>query len=213
MDEVEQTSNLIGEIYDAALDRSLWPSVLEKTCGFVQGATGTIMSQDTVSGHARFYFQWGNDPNFLKSYQDIYVKLNPVLLPTLLYARVGDVVSTIDLLPFDEFFASRFYKEWVAPQGLIDSIFSTLDKSATSYAFIAITRHERHGIVDDETRRRMGLLAPHFRRAVNIGKYYRPAQGRSGGTGRHPRRARGRYVPRRCQCAHRARQREWPRDA
>jgi DNA-binding CsgD family transcriptional regulator/PAS domain-containing protein len=170
VDEAAEISNLIGDIYDAALDRGLWPDVLEKSCGYVQGATGTLMSQDTAPGRALFYFQWGNDSNFLKSYQDIYVKLNPVLVPTLLYARVGDVLSTVDLLPFDEFFASRFYKEWVAPQGLIDSIFSTLDKSARSYAFIAITRHERHGIVDEDTRRRMRLLAPHFRRAVAIGK-------------------------------------------
>lgn len=80
------------------------------------------------------------------------------------------MLSTVDLLPFDEFFASRFYKEWVAPQGFIDSIFSTLDKSATSYAFIAITRHERDGLVDEETLRRMRLLAPHFRRAVTVGQ-------------------------------------------
>ena len=168
-DEAAVVSSLIGDIYDAALDRELWPAVLKEACEYVKGATGTLMSQDTTPGRAQFYFQWGNDPNYLKSYQDIYVKLNPVLVPTLLYAKVGDVLSTIDLMPFDEFFASRFYKEWVAPQGLIDSIFSTLDKSTTSYAFIAITRHERHGIVDEETRRRMRVLAPHFRRAVAIG--------------------------------------------
>jgi DNA-binding CsgD family transcriptional regulator len=168
-DEAAQVSSLIGDIYDAALDRGLWPEALKESCEYVKGATGTLMSQDTTPGRAQFYFQWGNDPNFLKSYQDVYVKLNPVLVPTLLYAKVGDVLSTTDLMPFDEFLASRFYKEWVAPQGLIDSIFSTLDKSATSYAFIAITRHERHGIVDEETRGRMRLLAPHFRRAVAIG--------------------------------------------
>ena len=166
----ELVSRLIGDIYDAALDPALWPSVLRAACEYVRGASGTLMSQDTLAGSAQFFFQWGNDPRFLQSYQDVYVKLNPVLVPTLLYARVGDIRSTVDLLPFDEFFASRFYKEWVAPQGLIDSIFCTLDKSATSYAFIAITRHERHGIVDEGTRRRMGLLGQHFRRAIAIGK-------------------------------------------
>jgi DNA-binding CsgD family transcriptional regulator len=127
------------------------------------------MSQDTKPSGAEFHFQWGNDPNFLQSYQDTYVKLNPVLVPALVYPKVGDVVATVDLMPLAEFYASRFYKEWVAPQGLVDSAFATLDKSSTSYAFVAITRNERHGIVDDNTRRRMQLLAPHFRRAVAIG--------------------------------------------
>ncbi|HEY7610930.1 MAG TPA: helix-turn-helix transcriptional regulator [Alphaproteobacteria bacterium] len=170
MHEPEYVSRLIGDIYDAALDPALWPPVLKAASEYVPGASGTLMSQDSLSGSAQFYFQWGNDPSFLKSYQDVYVKLNPVLVPALLHAKVGDICSTVDFLPLDEFFASRFYKEWVAPQGLVDSVFCTLDTSATSYAFIAITRHERHGVVDGKTRRRMGLLGPHFRRAIAIGK-------------------------------------------
>lgn len=170
MEEAEQVSHLIGDIYDASLDPALWPEVLKMTCEYIEGATGTLMAQETAPGSARFYFQWGNDEKFLQSYQDLYVKLNPVLVPTLLLAKAGDVLSTIDLMPLDEFFASRFYREWVAPQGLIDSAFVTLDKTATGYAFVAVTRHERHGLVDEETRRRMRLLAPHFTRAIVIGR-------------------------------------------
>jgi len=33
----EEFSNLVGDIYDAALDQSLWVSVLEKCVGFVGG--------------------------------------------------------------------------------------------------------------------------------------------------------------------------------
>jgi DNA-binding CsgD family transcriptional regulator len=93
-----------------------------------------------------------------------------VLVTTLLYAKPGEVLSTVDLIPWDEFHASRFYKEWVAPQGWVDSIFATLEKSATNYAIVAFTRGDRHGIVDDATRRRLKRLAPHFRRAVSISK-------------------------------------------
>ena len=106
----------------------------------------------------------------MQSYNETYVKLSPVLVPTLLYAKVGGVLSTSDLLPYNEFLASRFYREWAAPQGIVDALAATLDKSATSYAFIAVQRHERHGLVDAATKRRMGFLVPHFRRAVNIGK-------------------------------------------
>ena len=168
MNETQLVSELIANIYDAALDKSLWPGVLEKSCRFLNAATGTILSQDTVSGSAEFYYQWGNDEDFLRSYQETYVRLNPVLVAALVQGQIGDVLSTVDLLPLDEFFASRFYKEWVAPQGLIDSIFATLDKSASRYAIVALTRHEREGLVDEAARRRMRLLAPHFSRAVAI---------------------------------------------
>jgi DNA-binding CsgD family transcriptional regulator len=172
MSDTNELSRLIGDIYDAALDPSHWSHALEATCSFVCGASATLMSQDTATKSAAFHFQWGNDETYLKLYQEVYVKLNPVLVPTLLFSRVGSVLSTVDLIPFEEFHASRFYKEWVAPQGYVDSVFATLDKSATGYAFIAVTRHQRHGLVDAETRQRLGLIAPHFQRAVAIGKLF-----------------------------------------
>jgi hypothetical protein len=170
VEESEQVSELIGLIYDAALDRNLWERVLEDTCSYVEGMTSALMMQDSAQGTAQFYFQWGGNPDYIQSYNETYVKLSPVLVPTLLYAKVGGVLSTSDLLPYDEFLASRFYQEWAAPQGIVDALAATLDKSATSYAFIAVQRHERHGLVDAATKRRMGFLVPHFRRAVNIGK-------------------------------------------
>jgi len=170
MAEADQVSELIGDIYDASLDPNLWPSVLEKTCGYVRGMTSALMAQDSAQGSAQFYFLWGDDPHYTKLYNDVYVKLSPVLVPTLLYAKVGDVLSTADLIPYEEFLASRFYKEWAAPQGIVDAVIAALDKSATSYAVVVVQRHARDGLIDDEAKRRMGMLAPHFRRAVAIGK-------------------------------------------
>ncbi|MGB3867511.1 MAG: hypothetical protein WBA29_18010 [Xanthobacteraceae bacterium] len=36
--------------------------------------------------------------------------------------------------------------------------------------FFSVRRHERHGTVDEETRRRCELIVPHVRRAVAVGK-------------------------------------------
>ena len=40
----------------------------------------------------------------------------------------------------------------------------------TSAALFGVFRHERDGVVDDETRRRMRLIVPHIRRAVLVGR-------------------------------------------
>ncbi|MEZ5875801.1 MAG: hypothetical protein R3D30_13630 [Hyphomicrobiales bacterium] len=42
MAEAEQLSALIGGIYDASLDPSLWPGVLKKSADFVQGWCGGL---------------------------------------------------------------------------------------------------------------------------------------------------------------------------
>lgn len=170
MDEVKQVSGLIGDIYDAALDRSLWPLVLEQTCKYVEGCASSLMSQDFVRRSGQFYYSWGDDPYYTKLYFEKYQKINPFVVPMAATMQVGAIASASDYIPMDEFFASRFYKEWAQPQGYGDPIYAVLDKSITTTAAVIVVRHLRNGMVDDETRRRMGLLAPHFRRAVSISK-------------------------------------------
>ena len=170
MDEVKQVSDLISNIYDAALDRSLWPLVLEKTCGYIDGCASSLMSQDFVHRSGQFYYSWGDDPHYTKLYFEKYQKINPFAVPMAAAMQVGTIASAFDFIPPDEFQASRFYKEWAQPQGYGDPIFAVLDKSITTSAAVIVARHERNGMVDDETRRRMGLLVPHFARAVNISK-------------------------------------------
>jgi hypothetical protein len=55
-DETAQLSYLIGNIYDAALDPKLWPSVLEITCGYIEGVTAVLVSQDSAQLSAQFHF-------------------------------------------------------------------------------------------------------------------------------------------------------------
>jgi DNA-binding CsgD family transcriptional regulator len=169
MDEMEQLSQLIGDIYDASLDQSLWLDVLERTAGFVGGCAAALMAQDMLQGTGLLHFEWGSDPHYINLYHETYGRLNPLHVPTQLYAEVGAVLASTDLVPHAEIVASRFYKEWLAPQGIVDAVAAILDKSKHSYAVLTIHRHARHGMADDDTRRRMALLGPHFRRAIAIG--------------------------------------------
>jgi DNA-binding CsgD family transcriptional regulator/PAS domain-containing protein len=77
-----------------------------------------------------------------------------------------------DLLPYDELIKSDLYREWARPQGLVDFVSTVLDKTAASVAMFGVFRHERNGLVDDEARRRMRLIAPHMRRAVLIARMF-----------------------------------------
>jgi DNA-binding CsgD family transcriptional regulator len=52
----------------------------------------------------------------------------------------------------------------------VDWASAVLDKSATGVACLQVLRNNASGRVDDDVRRRMGLIVPHVRRAVLIGK-------------------------------------------
>ena len=169
MDDGDKLSNLIGDIYDAALDGALWPGVLEKITGFIGGHGATLFYKNASLRTGGALFDWGMDPVYRDLYFERYVQLDPATVRHC-FATVDEPMATADLVPYDEFLQSRFYREWARPQGLVDFVAVVLDKSATSAALFGVFRHKRHGIVDDEARHRMRLLAPHVRRAALIGR-------------------------------------------
>ncbi len=169
MDEGDKLSNLIGDIYDAALDGALWPSVLERMTGFVVGHGATLFYKNASLRTGGALFEWGMDPAYRDLYFERYVQLDAATVRHC-FATIDEPMATADLVPYDEFLESRFYREWARPQDLVDFVAVVLDKSAASAALFGVFRHKRHGIVDDDARRRMRLLAPHVRRAALIGR-------------------------------------------
>ncbi len=55
MDETERLSALIGDIYDAALDPTLWVDVLGKTKGFIGGQAASLGWKDAVTKRGGVY--------------------------------------------------------------------------------------------------------------------------------------------------------------
>jgi DNA-binding CsgD family transcriptional regulator len=165
----QQLSDLIGEIYDAALDQSRWPSVLDKCIGFIGGCAAALFFKDASANRGDTYFETGITPYYRNLYFDQYVALDPATASHF-QAEIEQPVAITDFMPFDEFQQTRFYREWVQPQGLIDFVSTVLDRSATSVVMFGVFRHQRDGLANDDTRRRMRLIAPHIRRAVIVGR-------------------------------------------
>lgn len=169
VDQAEQLSRLIGDIYDAALDSSLWSEVVGRAGRFVGGAAAAIFSKSPIAGNGEVLYEFGTDLYYRHLYFEKYVKLDPATAGHY-FADIGDPIAVEDIMPYREFLETRFYKEWAKPQGIVDFISAVLDKSVTSAALFGVFRYERDGIVDDEVRRRMCLIVPHIRRAVHVGR-------------------------------------------
>ena len=168
MNVSEQLSALIADIYDAALDPAQRTDVIEKIASFAGGHTGGLLSKNSLSSSENLHCYIGADPESLQVYSESYPKLDPTAdLPSF---GVEQVVSTADLVPYEEFRRGRFYREWARPHGWVDVASAVIEKSTTSCTFLSVVRHEASGMVDDEMRRRMALVIPHVRRALLIGK-------------------------------------------
>jgi DNA-binding CsgD family transcriptional regulator len=172
MGEADELSLVIGDVYDASLDPALWPNAIESICGYVGAASASLHSQDSISRATDALFWWGREssaPHYFKLYLEKYGKINPIF-PGVVFFDVEQPVAVPDVLSCEEFVRTRFFREWLSPQSLMDGLFSNLEKGATSCALFTAMRHAEQGQVDDHMRRRFELITPHVRRAMLIGK-------------------------------------------
>jgi DNA-binding CsgD family transcriptional regulator len=168
MRQDEKLRSLIGTIYDAALDAALWTDALTRTADFVGGEAAGLCSKAADDDFVSVEQIAGIDRDSMRAYAATYRVHDPLASVPLF--DVQQVVSIPELVPFDDYRQGRFYQEWAHPQGWGDVASAVLDKSAQATTFLNVVRSETSGMVDQEMRRRMALVAPHARRAVLIGK-------------------------------------------
>lgn len=164
-------SSLIGDIYDAALDPSLWIRTLEHSCAFVGGSSAVLYWHDAATERSAALHLFNDDPHFTKLYFEKYLTMNPVF-PAATFLEPGAVYTPTDIVPETELVRTQFHREWVKPQGIVDVLAVNLEKGTTSSSIVNIRRGEKDGVVDDAARQRTALIVPHFQRAVAIGRLF-----------------------------------------
>ena len=160
---------LIGGIYDCALNPDSWSAILPGIGAFVGGSAGGIFAHDSSRRSGNIYYEFGTDADFRRLYLEKYMTMDP-LFGTYFVLDIGEVFSTSTVMSHVEFLQSRFYKECIRPQGWIDNVCVYLDRTPESHSGLALFRDERDGLADAAARGRLQLLVPHLRRAVLIGR-------------------------------------------
>lgn len=168
--DTEQLLQLIGEIYDTTLDPGRWPGALEQIGRFMQSKTCVLASEEIGSGFGSFHYSWGDDPHYSELFRTKYARINPAAVPVALSVKPGEVCSMSSVVPYDEYLRSRLHDEWAKPQGYGDVTTVVIEKSATSFAHLGVAHYVEDSPVNEGTRERMRLLAPHICRAVAISK-------------------------------------------
>jgi DNA-binding CsgD family transcriptional regulator/PAS domain-containing protein len=167
MDEQARLSRLIAGIYDAAIEPGRWPEVLARVVDFVGGHGGSLLAKDATSHDIETQWQTGVAPHDMRRYTETYAKLGP--LAALTSGDVGQVICVADVMSYDEFRRSRFFREWAQPQGWVDVAVAVIEKSAHRWNYLGISRNAANGMVDDAMRRRLAMVVPHVRRALRVG--------------------------------------------
>ncbi len=158
-------TDLIEDIYDAALEPARWNDVVVGINEFVGGRACGIFSKDSISKSGVTHYYCGADPHYIQLYSDSHSKFDPLdCLPPL-----GQVVSIPDLVAFDEYRHGRFYQEWLRPQGCVDAANVVLENSNPNCPVLLTVLAGKH-MVDDDMRQRIAQIVPHAHRSLTINR-------------------------------------------
>jgi DNA-binding CsgD family transcriptional regulator/PAS domain-containing protein len=169
--ELIELSAVVADIYDAAIEPALWQQALASICAYVGGHSGVIFWHDSARQSAQALHMFNADPKYTQLYYEKYLPMNPVF-PAAMFMAEGVVHSTTDFISKDELEQTRFYQEWIAPQGIADSLAVNLEKGTTRSSLLNIRMDVSLGFENENARARMALLVPHLQRAVTIGRLF-----------------------------------------
>ena len=176
--DVYEFSVLVGTIYDAALAPGTWPAVLGQIARLLNAQTAALLSYDVYDRTPPWQLQVGYDPHWMQVYVEKYFAMNPYM-DDVARMSPGEVGYGSARPDYPELFKTEFYKGWLQPQRFIDSSVLIVEKSMNTITTLVNVRNEDQGPYDPPTIALLGMLYPHLRRAVLIGRVVREHQDRA----------------------------------
>lgn len=161
-----ELSELIGHIYDCALDTTLWPAVLGLITRAVGGKMGDMIVSDAVAREQRIV-ALHNWPDDLAAITHASSSIHP-LLPLGLTAPLDQPICIARDLDLDAFHASRYWATCFADRDIYDYLVVPLSRTVVTFASWGVLGDRAKGAFTSEDVELARLLSPHIRRAVHI---------------------------------------------
>jgi DNA-binding CsgD family transcriptional regulator/PAS domain-containing protein len=164
-------SDLIGSIYDCALDPARWERTLADVMHALDCHGIALILTDLRYDRLLLQKTVGIEPDQLERVRKYIPDLHAAIreaLTSFPWLDEPHVVSRHLSPAFIE--TSPYIQEWERPNGTIDSMRLYLMRTPIHDAGIGVGRNERQGLITDREIELSKLLLPHLRRAVTISK-------------------------------------------
>jgi DNA-binding CsgD family transcriptional regulator len=163
----EQILELVGSIYDAANDPSLWPTFLERLAQVIEGEGTVLFAVEpaaplrTVSALTRF------DPELIDRYlrefpDNIWVRRADERFTTYEVRYSQGLTSTHELQ------RDRYYADFLSPARVTHSLGLKIPYGSQFPAYLASSRFSTMPPFEDSEGRIFLTLGPHIRRALEL---------------------------------------------
>lgn len=163
---LSERDDLIALIYEAALDRQLWPLVTDRLADLTGARVCQISICDGITQRIANIAP-RVPPESLRDYEQHWVHQNP-LIAAGRRKPVGAVHSVHDLMPTADLMQMPIYGEFFAPLGLEERLGAKLVDDGTSWGVFGVWRPARLGPFGRSTVDLLNAIVPHLQRAMQL---------------------------------------------
>jgi DNA-binding CsgD family transcriptional regulator/PAS domain-containing protein len=165
-----QLSELIGMIYDCAIDPDRWPQTLAAICQSIGCTSGFILLVDLEQSQHKFVQSWGLSADWKERYSIYSDQLTGFysLAFSRQYRLDGEPLIMSRFVSLMGSNGKRVYEDLRRTLGITDVMQTVVLREARRIAILTVSRHQDDGTLMDEDAAIIRALAPHVRRAVKI---------------------------------------------
>ncbi|MEZ5925339.1 MAG: helix-turn-helix transcriptional regulator [Hyphomicrobiaceae bacterium] len=165
-----RASEIIGMIYDCAIDPARWEQTIEEIRQELDFLNG-LLFVNSLPSYERIFDIATRIPADYRKLLDVTGPTVPEMfggVERLNGVPLDEPVAFTTLIVCPDWQDNPHYKLWVKPQGIIDSATVFFARDHKLLGSVNWSRHEKAGPIGERELESLRLLAPHFRRAISI---------------------------------------------
>jgi DNA-binding CsgD family transcriptional regulator len=163
-----ESVDLLGALYDAALNQEAWGVFLTRIAASYGHAMAALVYHDSLKGEVHLRARGTFDDAMVKTYNDHYGKINPLIPLARKSFAVGEVNSALSLIDIKEWHKTEAYQDWFRPNNFGMSLGVLVQKAAGHSISFTLGLSPDWLEKGDEALNRLRILSPHVLRAVQI---------------------------------------------
>lgn len=166
--QIQAYHAIVSAIYDCAIEPALWPRALDLIARTYNGAYAGIHTVRLRPAYEfmGWYHSWHDDA-IMRRIVD-YVPDIPGV-DEVASGPLDTPYATMQHMPFEQFSRTRFFREWVQPQGFRDGSITKIAQADNRQVMFNLVTYSHQGDLTNEQLAVVASLAPHLRRAAMIG--------------------------------------------
>jgi len=159
--------DLVGLIYDAALQPPAWRVFLETFAGVVKGGCTPLFWYDLRVLQGGVSYSVRSDPNHVRRYDEYYSGLDVWAAGCKQIAQSGTVFLGHELCPPERMEQTEFYNDFLRPMDAYHQLGGFISQEESWFGVISTLRPKKLGPVEKEADL-LRLLMPHLQRAFQM---------------------------------------------